>query len=108
MNVSDKATIVAWDYRGLFNSRGGCEGVEEAFFGIRDNAEDAKEIMEHLGWEKCEAYLGYSTGVQVGLELVTMYPDLVERLVLLNGAHGQLLHSLLQPFFRVPLLGESM
>ncbi|GMH54716.1 hypothetical protein TL16_g01730 [Triparma laevis f. inornata] len=102
----NSCTLVTWDYRGLFNSKENCENITDPFFSIRDSALDAKELMDHLGWEKCHSYFGYSTGVQVGLELATMYPHLIDRLVLLNGAHGQLLHSLLQPIFRIPLLGD--
>ena len=36
-----------------------------------------------------------------------MSPERVSKLVLLNGAHGQLMHSMLQPLFRVPMLGDS-
>ena len=67
---------------------------------------DALELLDHLGIKQAEAYLGYSTGVQVGLELAAIAPHRVKKLVLLNGAHGQLLHSLCQPVFRVPMIGD--
>ena len=40
--------------------------------------------------------IGWSTGVQVGLEMAGNEARAVESLVLINGAHGHLMHSFLQ------------
>ncbi len=76
---------------------------------VRDNAEDVLDILHHFKHaredntpDKIACFLGWSTGVQVGLELVCLYPDVVERLVFLNGTHGQTLQSAFQPVFRIP------
>jgi len=106
LNLLDECTIVSWDYRGLFTSSPGTENMLSPFFSVRDSAEDARELLDFMGVKTAHAYIGYSTGVQVGLEFASMYPDRVEKLVLINGAHGQLLHSLLQPVFRIPCLGD--
>ena len=103
-------TLVTWDYRGLFKSTEGTENnkLETAFFSVRDSAMDAAELLNHLKCEQCFAYFGWSTGVQVGLELAGLFPNRINKLVLLNGAHGHILHSLLQPFFRLPFLGDLL
>jgi hypothetical protein len=55
------------DYRGLFGS---CSGdINEASLSIRDSAEDARELLDELGVEELDVFVGWSTGVQVGLEL---------------------------------------
>jgi len=48
--------------------------------------------------------IGWSTGVQVGLELAALFPERVGKLVLVCGAHGQCFSSCFQPLFRVPVL----
>merc|ERR1711916_146067 len=45
-------------------------------------------------------------GMQVSLELATLWPSYVDRLILLNGAHGQVFSSAFQPVFRVPVVGD--
>mmetsp|Transcript_29479 Transcript_29479/g.94327 ORF Transcript_29479/g.94327 Transcript_29479/m.94327 type:complete len:452 (+) Transcript_29479:104-1459(+) len=103
-------TIVFWDYRGLFGSSGagsGTEALPTAHFSVRDSAIDAVDVLDGVKPGcVCYAFIGYSTGVQVGLELAALHPDRVGRLVLLNGTHGCLLHSFLMPFFRIPPLGD--
>lgn len=76
---------------------------------VRDNAEDVIDLLTHFKQgrsdstpKKIALFLGWSTGVQVGLELVCLYPTLVDKLVLLNGSHGHALQSALQPVFRIP------
>jgi pimeloyl-ACP methyl ester carboxylesterase len=59
-------TSVTWDYRGLFRSTA---PSSPARISIRDSAEDAKELLDHLGVEKADVYIGWSTGVQVISEL---------------------------------------
>jgi hypothetical protein len=114
LKIFDKAgwlklvTVVCWDYRGLFKSVGGTEKLGTASYSIRDSALDAVDLLDELGAESCYAYFGWSTGVQVGLELASLFPEKVGKLVLLNGGHGQLLHAFGQPFFRVPLIGDYM
>jgi len=45
-------------------------------------------------------------GVQVSLEFASLYPERVQKMVLCNGGHGNLLHSGLQPLFRIPMVGR--
>jgi pimeloyl-ACP methyl ester carboxylesterase len=94
-------TVVSWDYRGLFRS---AQPLNAARISIRDSAEDAHEILQQLGgkWKRFDCVFGWSTGVQVALELACLYPEEVGKLVLLNGAHGHTLQvvcsALLRPF----------
>lgn len=78
--ILEECTIVSWDYRGLFESAKGTEGMKSPFFSVRDSAEDAIEVLDHLGVKKPVHFIGYSTGVQVGLQLASMYPERVEKL----------------------------
>jgi pimeloyl-ACP methyl ester carboxylesterase len=99
-------TIITWDYRGLFESTKGSETLPDTYFSIRDNAVDGMELLNQLGYEKCYAMFGYSTGVQVALEFASCYPHGVDKLILMNGTHGHLISSFLQPLFRIPFLNE--
>ena len=57
--------------------------------GIRDHAEDAREVLTAAGYESADVILGHSQGVQVALEFAAIFPDAVQAMVLLNGSHGQ-------------------
>jgi hypothetical protein len=96
-------TSITWDYRGLFRSG---TPKNTAFLTMRDHASDCVELLDELGVEQVHTFIGWSTGVQVGLELATLYPDRVKKLVFLNGAHGNTLHSVFQPVLRVPYTAE--
>jgi len=97
-------TLVTWDYRGLFGSTEGSECLQTTLFSVRDQALDAAELLDVLGHRQVDAIIGYSTGVQVALEFAALYPSRVGRLILLNGTWGQLIGSVLQPLFRLPVL----
>ena len=96
LHATQRIQLVTWDYRGLFDSTKGTESLNTPYLSMRDNANDALVLMDKLGWISCDSFIGYSTGVQVGLELAAMRPERVGSLILLNGTHGQLLHSMLQ------------
>jgi homoserine O-acetyltransferase/O-succinyltransferase len=44
-------------------------------------------VMDHLGIERLEACIGASYGAMVGLALAANYPDRIDRLVAISGAH---------------------
>jgi len=79
LEINEAATIITWDYRGLFSSAPGTDNLRSPQFSIRDSTDDAIEILDHLGEDSCFAFIGYSTGVQVGLELASRYPEKVGR-----------------------------
>jgi len=73
---------------------------------IEDIAEDVKELLEVFRSERSkdtiiDVLLGWSAGVQVALQFVTMYPDCVDKLILNCGTHGKMVQTFLQPLCRV-------
>ena len=90
--------IVTWDYRGLFRSS---TPRRNKALAVPHHAEDALAILDLLGVERA-TFVGWSMGVQVSLEAALEHPSRVERLVLLNGTHGHVFDSGLQPVVRIP------
>lgn len=82
--------VIAWDYRGLYGSAFPGTGVDVS---IHAHARDVSLILEQCSVERA-AFLGWSMGVQVGLELVRRAPEKVGALILLNGAAGLPLEGL--------------
>lgn len=104
IGANEEYTLVTWDYRGLFLS-GDLPENRTAKFSMRDHAEDGLQLLSHIGCECCHAALGWSTGVQVLLEMAAIQPRRIERLILLNGAHGHVFQSVLQPVAKIPCFG---
>ena len=46
--------------------------------------------------------------LQVGLEFAALYPQRVEKLVLLNGTHGKVFQTAFQPWLRIPPVNEFL
>lgn len=102
--LTDRYTIITWDYRGLFDSTA---PTHEAAMSIGHHAADALAILdaEHINQA---VFCGWSMGVQVAIEAATISPERVAGLVLLNGTYGQVFSSALQPFVRLPFAGAYM
>lgn len=83
-------TFITWDYRGLFENS---QPKRLRRLAIPEHAEDLAEILRAEGIEQVDLLCGFSMGVQVSLETAALYPELIERLVLLNGTHGQVFNS---------------
>jgi len=96
--------LITWDYRGLFESNA---PKRIRRLGICNHAEDALRVMDTEGVSKA-VFVGWSMGVQVSLEFASLYPDRVDRLVLLNGTHGHALSTGFQPLFRIPWLQKTL
>lgn len=90
--------IVTWDYRGLFRST---RPARMKDLSIRDHAADAFRLLDAEGIDRAAAIVGWSMGVQVGLEAALERPERIGRLVLLNGTFGHAFQSALQPWVRV-------
>ena len=101
MAFEGEYTFVTWDYRGLFSSD---QPKRERRLSVRDHAEDALAVLRSFGFDGCDVVVGHSMGVQVALEFSLLFPESCGSLVLLNGSHGHVLRTALQPLFRVPLL----
>ena len=97
---ADSWNLITWDYRGLFESDAPSRIRRLA---VGNHAEDAARIMEEEGISSA-VFVGWSMGVQVSLEFASLYPERVDKLVLLNGTHGHALSTGFQPLFRVPWL----
>ena len=85
--LSEKYTVVAPDLRG-FNLSDKPQGIENYRTGLV--IKDIKELVEHLGFKKCYV-VGHDWGGAVAWHLATAYPDIVEKLTILNCPHPQLL-----------------
>eukprot|EP00735_Rhodelphis_limneticus_P001866 TRINITY_DN12574_c0_g1::TRINITY_DN12574_c0_g1_i1::g.2660::m.2660 TRINITY_DN12574_c0_g1::TRINITY_DN12574_c0_g1_i1::g.2660 ORF type:complete len:437 (-),score=58.98,sp/B1ZB18/RUTD_METPB/27.21/1e-12,Abhydrolase_6/PF12697.2/2.3e-22,Abhydrolase_1/PF00561.15/2.7e-08,Abhydrolase_5/PF12695.2/1.4e-05,Abhydrolase_4/PF08386.5/0.001,Ser_hydrolase/PF06821.8/0.31 TRINITY_DN12574_c0_g1_i1:285-1526(-) len=95
----DQFTYITWHYRGLFDSE---FPKRRRRLAIAEHAEDLKEILDREKIGCMDVLVGHSMGVQVSLEMTTLYPERVSRLILVNGTHGQVFTSALQPLFRIP------
>ncbi len=96
--------FITWDYRGLFES--GAPKLERRL-SIPNHAEDIRRVLD-LERVRKAVFVGWSMGVQVALEFTTIYPERVDRLVLLNGTYGHALETGFQPFFRVPYVNRLL
>lgn len=99
--LGDEWQIVGWDYRGFFHSG---QPERKRRISIAAHAEDAAAVLEAVGHSAAALVVGHSMGVQVALELTVLFPERVERLVLLNGCPGHAFQTAFQPIARVPLL----
>ena len=101
---SDSWQMITWDYRGLFES-GAPSQIRR--LGVYNHAEDALRILDAEQIPRA-VFVGWSMGVQVSLEFASLYPERVDKLVLLNGTHGHALATGLQPLFRIPWLQKVL
>lgn len=96
--------IITWDYRGLFAS-GSPSSIRR--LAIPEHAIDLREILDAEHIDTC-TLIGWSMGVQVSLEMASLFANRVERLILLNGTYGHVLQTGFQPLFRVPWLNNVL
>ncbi|MFC1889506.1 alpha/beta fold hydrolase [Thermodesulfobacteriota bacterium] len=96
--------LITWDYRGIFESDAPRRVRRLA---VGNHAEDACRVMEAEGISRA-VFIGWSMGVQVSLEFSSLYPDRVDKLVLINGTHGHAFSTGLQPLFRIPWLQKIL
>jgi pimeloyl-ACP methyl ester carboxylesterase len=84
--LSDRYRIVSWDYRGLYGSTR--PSGEPPRVEVAAHVDDLERVLEQTGIERA-AFVGWSMGVQVILELYERRPELVSHLVLINGTYGK-------------------
>ena len=101
----DRYRLLSWDYRGLYGS---ALPADPRALGITDHAKDALHLLNEEGADRA-AIVGWSMGVQVGLEIFRAAPERVASLAMLNGVAGRpwdyvfnltLVGRLLPPFLR--------
>lgn len=105
--------VVAVDLRGYNESD---KPIERNAYRISILVEDIKGVIEALGYERC-VLVGHDWGGAIAWALSYAYPELVERLIVMNLPHPaklsqgfrtlpQLLRSWYIFFFQLPLLPE--
>jgi pimeloyl-ACP methyl ester carboxylesterase len=101
----DRYRLLSWDYRGLYGS---AAPKDPDALRISDHAQDALGVLREEGVDRA-ALVGWSMGVQVGLEVFRSAPDQVASLAMVNGVAGRpwdyvfnlnLVGRLLPPFLR--------
>lgn len=95
----DKFRLISWDYRGLYGSLLGHRSND---LSIESHALDLKCVLNAAGVESV-SFLGWSMGVQVGLEFYSQNPNRLDRLALLNGTFGKPLRGVPLPFSELTL-----
>lgn len=70
--------LIAFDMRGV-----GRSGNPKEPFTIEDNADDAYELINHVGLEKTNV-VGFSMGGSVAINLALKYPKAVNKLILMS------------------------
>jgi len=105
--LGDRYRIVSWDYRGLYGSSPPTGNPPR--LGVDAHVDDLERVLETLNIERA-AFVGWSMGVQVILELYERRPELVSHLVLVNGTFGRPLDTVGVPLSRrvVPGLVEQV
>jgi pimeloyl-ACP methyl ester carboxylesterase len=93
--LRDRYRIVSWDYRGLYGSSrppGNPPRVD-----VPAHVDDLERVLAAMGIERA-AFIGWSMGVQVMLELYERRPQLFSHFVLLNGTYGRPFETVALPF----------
>jgi len=83
--------VVSWDYRGLYGSG---PPTEPDAVRIRDHCGDLAAVVDAVGGGPA-VVIGWSMGVQVGVQSALDEPDRVRGLVLVSGAPGDPLAGVL-------------
>lgn len=92
--LRDRHRIVSWDYRGLFGSDR--PAGDPPRLDVPAHVDDLEAVLAATGIETA-AFMGWSMGVQVVLELYERRPERVRHLVLINGTWGRPFETLAAP-----------
>ncbi len=65
----------------------GADGLLDVPIDSADQADAIAQLLEHLHIERLQAFVGYSYGALVGLQLAARHRQRLERLVAVSGAH---------------------
>ena len=100
-------TYIAWNYRGFFGSPAAASVSScRRFLSISEHARDALDILSASGYSKFDVIVGHSMGASVAFEFALLYPDLVDRMIILNGMHGHVYSTAAQPLVRFPFAAD--
>lgn len=90
--------VITWDYRGTYGSTLGPGAPVD----VEAHASDLGSVLVDAGVQRA-AFVGWSMGVQVGLELWQRSPERIESFVFMNGTFGRALDTV-----RLPLAGSLL
>lgn len=96
-----KFRLISWDYRGLYGSLLPKHSVD---LSVRAHAMDLRLVLDKIG-VKNAVFIGWSMGVQVGLEFYSLNQSYLSHLVLMNGTYGRPLKGVPLPFSGYALPG---
>lgn len=108
--------VVAVDQRG-YGESDKPSGKEN--YAVDKLAADIKQLIPALGYEKC-TLVGHDWGGSIAWSVATLYPNMVEKLIVLNCPHpgvfskyvqrnrSQLMKSWYMMFFQTPLIPELL
>lgn len=92
-------TFISPRHRGLF----GKDSLEDKVkISIVRCAEDVTDILKKEEVTDVVCIVGWSVGTQIALTHASMYPGVINRMLLLCPSSGRTLHSALQPVFCLP------
>jgi pimeloyl-ACP methyl ester carboxylesterase len=91
--------VLTWDYRGLYGST---IPFRTADLSVSAHASDLRAVLDAAGIDRC-IFLGWSMGVQVGLEFYSQNPNRISHLALINGTYGAPLGGVPLPFSHITL-----
>lgn len=94
-----KYRVLTWDYRGLYGS---VLPSRDTDLSVRSHVGDLRAVLDAANI-KAAHLIGWSMGVQVGLELYSETPERLLSLVLTNGTYGSPLRGVPLPFSEVTL-----
>ncbi|MBU1070587.1 alpha/beta hydrolase [Myxococcota bacterium] len=102
--LSDRFTITAWDYRGLFSSH---RPADLSSVTVPVQADDLEDLLALFHIEKA-IFMGWSYGGQVLVELYRRRPEAFSGLVLLNAMVGPASGSLRLPQLCAPIFSHLL
>src|SRR6185503_18765918 len=94
---------ICWDYRGLYTSER-CQDPQ-----ANTVAHQVEDLIQILDTEQVDAVVivGWSMGVQVGFEMLRLYPDRVKGMLAINGTYGHAFRTVMGSRFvgrTIPIL----
>jgi len=102
--LSDRFTITAWDYRGLFASH---RPADLTTVSVPVQADDCEDLLKLFDIEKA-VFMGWSYGGQVLVELYRRRPEIFSGLVMLNAMVGPASGSLRLPQLCTPIFSHLL
>ncbi len=80
--LAEHNTVLVHDQRGL-----GATEIPDGPYEMADYANDARALVEHVGWDRCSVF-GISFGGMVAMEFAVSHPDVLDRLCLACTSAG--------------------